>query len=120
MKMPPFPLNRLTAGCILFTLIAAAGMFSPWLAPHDPLATDLSRRLLPPAPAWPLGTDQLGRCVFSRILAGARISLSGAHGRFRPGPGSGGGHGGVCGPDPKMGPGFFYRNHRYGAGPAPA
>ncbi len=78
MKLPIFPLNRLTVGCILFALIAAAGMFSPWLAPHDPLAADLSRRLLPPGPAWPLGTDQLGRCVFSRILAGARISLSGA------------------------------------------
>lgn len=69
---------RLAIGCFLFALAAAAGIFSPWLAPHDPLAADLSLRLMPPNPAYPLGTDQLGRCVFSRILAGTRISLSGA------------------------------------------
>jgi ABC-type dipeptide/oligopeptide/nickel transport system permease subunit len=78
MKVPSFQPASLTFGCILFALVAAAGIFSPWLAPHDPLAADLSLRLMPPNPAYPLGTDQLGRCVFSRILAGTRISLSGA------------------------------------------
>ncbi len=78
MKIRSFPLNHLSTGCILFALIAAAGAFSPWLAPHDPLAADLTQRLLPPNPVYPLGTDQLGRCVFSRILEGTRISVSGA------------------------------------------
>jgi ABC-type dipeptide/oligopeptide/nickel transport system permease subunit len=78
MKTLSFMPFRLILGCILFALAAAAGIFSPWLAPHDPLAADLSLRLIPPNPAYPLGTDQLGRCVFSRILAGTRISLSGA------------------------------------------
>ncbi|NYS21049.1 hypothetical protein HFP43_31730 [Streptomyces sp. SJ1-7] len=48
----------------------------PVLSPADPTANDLTAGLLPPSSEHPLGTDQLGRDQLSRILHGARISLS--------------------------------------------
>jgi peptide/nickel transport system permease protein len=62
-------LLSLTAGWIVLALIA------PLLAPHDPLATNFAKVLQPSSPEYPLGTDQLGRCVLSRLLYGARTSL---------------------------------------------
>ncbi|WP_222128673.1 nickel transporter permease [Paenibacillus xylanexedens] len=59
----------LTAGWIVLALIA------PLLAPHDPLATNFAKVLQPSSSEYPLGTDQLGRCVLSRLLYGARTSL---------------------------------------------
>ena len=62
-------------------LLAAAALLAPWIAPNDPLAQDLFGGRLPPFwaagadPAFPLGTDSLGRCVASRILHGARVAL---------------------------------------------
>src|SRR5439155_20781188 len=48
----------------------------PWLAPHDPIASDFAAGLKPPGtPGHPLGTDQLGRDLLSRVLYGARIAL---------------------------------------------
>jgi len=68
-------------GLLLFLLVVFAALFAPWLAPHDPLEQDLKASKLPPA--WmaegdwshPLGTDPLGRDLFSRILYGSRVSL---------------------------------------------
>ena len=58
----------------LVVLLAAAG--APWLAPDDPLKADFTRSLRPPGtPGHPLGTDQLGRDLMSRLLYGARLSL---------------------------------------------
>lgn len=63
-------------------LFVLAGLLAPLLAPHDPLVPNLRARLIPPmfAPggnaAYPLGTDPLGRDVLSRLLFGARVSLS--------------------------------------------
>ncbi|MDT0125451.1 ABC transporter permease [Paenibacillus sp. RRE4] len=62
-------LLSLTAGWIVLALIA------PLLAPHDPLATNFAKVLQPSSSEYPLGTDQLGRCVLSRLLYGARTSL---------------------------------------------
>jgi peptide/nickel transport system permease protein len=45
------------------------------LVPHDPLKTDIWNILAPPGRDYPLGTDNLGRCVFSRLIAGSRITL---------------------------------------------
>jgi ABC-type dipeptide/oligopeptide/nickel transport system permease subunit len=45
------------------------------LAPHDPLRQDLPRALAGPSAEFPLGTDEFGRCILSRILYGARLSL---------------------------------------------
>nr|WP_284237891.1 ABC transporter permease subunit [Paenibacillus glycanilyticus] len=57
-------------------LIVVSGLLAPWLAPHDPNLVDLSHKLQSPSFSYPLGTDQLGRCLFSRILYGTRVSLS--------------------------------------------
>jgi peptide/nickel transport system permease protein len=48
---------------------------SPYVVPHPPDALDLSKRLLPPSETYWLGTDLLGRDVFSRLLVGAQVSL---------------------------------------------
>jgi peptide/nickel transport system permease protein len=69
--------NRLAlGGGALLVLLALAAVAAPWLAPHDPTHVNLPAALLPPSATYPLGTDQLGRDVLSRLLFGARISLS--------------------------------------------
>lgn len=59
-------------GVIAFVLLALA---APLLAPQPPDAQRLEYRLAPPGRAFPLGLDQLGRDILSRILYGARLSL---------------------------------------------
>lgn len=72
---------RISASAAYLLLVVLAALFAPLVAPHDPNAQSLARRLLPPAwlegGSWlyPLGTDQLGRDLLSRIVFGARISL---------------------------------------------
>src|SRR5690625_3223733 len=57
------------------------GLLAPWIAPHDPNVPSFRHRFAPPAwqegGSWahPLGTDQLGRDILSRIIWGARASL---------------------------------------------
>lgn len=70
-----FASRMAVAGLILLGLIALVVVFAPQLAPHDPLAVSLEHRLRGPCPAFPLGTDELGRCVLSRLLYGGRLSL---------------------------------------------
>jgi len=70
----------LFGGGVLVVIVLCA-LLAPWLAPHDPYAQDLGKRLLPPI--WDaggtvehlLGTDGFGRDYLSRLLYGARISL---------------------------------------------
>ena len=68
-------------GLILFALIVLMAVLAPLLAPNDPYAQGIIRRLKPPVwmdaslPGYPLGTDQLGRDTLSRLIYGARISL---------------------------------------------
>ncbi len=50
-------------------------LFAPWIAPYDPTALHLNAILEPPSSRFWLGTDALGRDVFSRLLFGARVSL---------------------------------------------
>jgi peptide/nickel transport system permease protein len=76
------PLNgELALGLTLFTAIAAVSIAAPLLAPFDPYAQDLTRRLIPPVwdarGSWDhiFGTDPLGRDYLSRVLYGGRISL---------------------------------------------
>jgi peptide/nickel transport system permease protein len=63
------------AGLGIIVALAIIAMLAPWIATHDPLAQDLSRRLLPPSSAHWFGTDQVGRDVFSRVVHGSRITL---------------------------------------------
>jgi peptide/nickel transport system permease protein len=61
-------------GAIVLAWILIA-VISPYVVPHPPDALDLTQRLLPPSATYWLGTDLLGRDVFSRLLVGARVSL---------------------------------------------
>jgi peptide/nickel transport system permease protein len=62
-------------GLVLVVLAVLSAVGADWLATHDPLKMSLRARLQPPGPnAW-LGTDHLGRDVYSRILYGGRIAL---------------------------------------------
>lgn len=56
-------------------LVAIVAVLAPVLAPHNPMLIDIAHRLRPPGGAYPFGTDQLGRDLFSRVIFGARISL---------------------------------------------
>jgi len=56
-------------------LVAAAAVVGPWVAPEDPYAQDLMRRLEKPSLEHPLGLDELGRDVLSRLIYGARVSV---------------------------------------------
>ncbi|MCB1741228.1 MAG: ABC transporter permease [Gammaproteobacteria bacterium] len=68
-------------GLILMLTLIFVAVFAPYVATHDPLEQDILSRLTPPSfleggdPSYLLGTDQLGRDLFSRIIYGARISL---------------------------------------------
>ena len=62
-------------GAAILLLFVLAAVLAPWIAPHDPLkANFLAVRKAPSALYW-LGTDELGRDLFSRLLWGARSSL---------------------------------------------
>jgi len=73
---------RAVLGLALVTAFVTAAASAPWLAPRAPDAQDITQRLTPPryggaeASGFVLGSDQLGRDVLSRIIYGARISLS--------------------------------------------
>jgi peptide/nickel transport system permease protein len=56
-------------------LLAMAALCAPWIAPRDPADLDLATRLAPPGAGHWLGSDELGRDIFSRLVYGARVSL---------------------------------------------
>ncbi len=66
-------LGRWGLAVALLLVLLAVG--APWVAPHDPSAQNLPQRLIPPGAAHWMGTDDLGRDIFSRILYGARVSM---------------------------------------------
>lgn len=68
------PLTAVAAAGL--TLIVTAALLAPWIVPYDPLATNVSNALQPPGAAHWAGTDQLGRDVFSRTVAAARLDLA--------------------------------------------
>ena len=61
-------------GLACVALVLGMALFGPWLAPHDPFAIT-GGSLVPPSAGHPMGTDALGRDVFSAVLYGARTSL---------------------------------------------
>lgn len=67
---------RVTLSLSVILLAAGLAVFAPLLAPYDPLKQDYINNLSGPGGGHPLGTDEFGRDVLSRLLYGARVSLS--------------------------------------------
>jgi len=73
-----------TLGALIFALFLLIAILAPILAPHDPALQDLKRRLAPPiglgmekaSLEYPLGNDNLGRDILSRLMVGSRVSLT--------------------------------------------
>jgi peptide/nickel transport system permease protein len=62
-------------GLAIVLVIGVLTVFAPWLAPYDPNEVDVYARLLPPSAEHWLGTDQLGRDIYSRLLYGGRVAM---------------------------------------------
>lgn len=68
--------NKLAVfGLVMLSIIVFSAIFAPWIAPHDPDFQNLRNRLAAPSAEFLLGTDHLGRDIFSRLLFGGRVSL---------------------------------------------
>lgn len=63
------------AGAIIVLLLILLALFAPWIATHSPTAQSLSFRLKPPSRENWMGTDELGRDIWSRVVYGSRITL---------------------------------------------
>lgn len=70
--------NRMAVlGMVVLLILIAVAISAPWIAPHDPNEMNLGAALQPPnSPRHILGTDELGRDYFSRMIYGSRISLT--------------------------------------------
>jgi peptide/nickel transport system permease protein len=64
------------AGAVICIAILLAALLAPWISPFDPADQNIIDRLAPPGGDYVLGTDQFGRDILSRLLWGARISLT--------------------------------------------
>ena len=63
-------------GLSLIILMIILAIFAPVISPHDPLEINIQNKMAAASPDYPFGTDNLGRCIFSRVLYGARYSLT--------------------------------------------
>jgi peptide/nickel transport system permease protein len=63
-------------GLALTILLVLIAITAPWIAPGDPTAQNLPQRLSAPSAAHWMGTDELGRDILSRIIYGARVSMT--------------------------------------------
>jgi peptide/nickel transport system permease protein len=81
MKLPSIRTLSAVLGTGIVVFVLVAGILAPWITPYDPFLHNLEARLIPPSfmeggrPENFLGTDQLGRDYFSRLIYGARISM---------------------------------------------
>ena len=79
----PVPLRsgRVLIGGGIVLAVTVIAIFAPWLAPNDPQEQDLFGNMLPPTwdplgdPKYPFGTDNLGRCILSQLIYGARVAM---------------------------------------------
>src|SRR3982074_3797562 len=67
--------TALIGGVILIVMVVIA-ILAPWMGTIDPQAVSPARRLKPPSADFWFGTDMLGRDVYSRVVYGARVSLT--------------------------------------------
>ena len=68
--------DKIAMACILvLSIIMLAGIFAPYIAPNDPLKISMALKYAGPSHDYPLGNDQLGRCVLSRLIFGIRPSV---------------------------------------------
>jgi peptide/nickel transport system permease protein len=75
-RVSPWARHALLAlGALIVGVMSFGAIFAPLIAPYDPNFINVNALLLPPGPAHIMGTDALGRDVFSRILFGGRVSL---------------------------------------------
>ncbi len=63
-------------GLILVLIVVFCGIFGPWITPFDPYKINVPDKFQAPSLHHIMGTDNLGRDVFSRVIAGSRIALS--------------------------------------------
>lgn len=68
------PMLAVGVGIVLLVVVAA--VVGPWLSPFQPLATEPADKLLAPSSLHPMGTDNFGRDILSRVLSGARLDLT--------------------------------------------
>lgn len=73
-------LNRkntvLLIGGLLSLALVLVAVLAPWIEPHDPTLMQTSNQFIAPNAEYPFGTDNLGRCIFSRVVEGSRVSLA--------------------------------------------
>lgn len=62
-------------GAVIILILVATAIFAPVLAPYDPIEQNVPGRFAKPSAKHILGTDELGRDILSRIIAGTRLSL---------------------------------------------
>lgn len=68
--------NRLAVlGLLIIVVLGLTALFAPYIAPFDPIATNLSERLQPLSAQHIFGTDEFGRDIFSRVVWGSRLTL---------------------------------------------
>ena len=67
--------RNLLIGLFIISSLVFIAVFAPQIAPHDPIKANPKIRLEQPSKEYPFGTDHMGRCILSRIIFGARISL---------------------------------------------
>ncbi|MEE1228023.1 MAG: ABC transporter permease [Lachnospiraceae bacterium] len=60
---------------VLAVILILIPILAPWIAPHDPITTDYANSMNPGSAKYPMGTDQLGRCILSRAIWGGRTSM---------------------------------------------
>lgn len=60
---------------IILTVVIVMGIFAPFFSLHDPLAQDIMMKFSSASTTYPLGTDHLGRCVYSRLVYGIRTTI---------------------------------------------
>jgi peptide/nickel transport system permease protein len=66
----------LAIGLLIVGIVLAAAVFAPLVTPYKPLATAPKQKLLPPSLEHPMGTDNFGRDILSRVVYGGRLDLT--------------------------------------------